>query len=81
MSRNFAHWLALTLAAFAVSIGHAGSNIGSATGSATASAKRNALWVYSVTSLPNPVTDTATRDALIQDSSASGVNAACKTTD
>src|SRR5580658_942384 len=68
MSRNFTHWLAL--AAFAVSIGHAGP----AAQPAAASAKLNALWVYSVTSLPNPVTDTATRDALIQDSSASGVN-------
>jgi hypothetical protein len=60
----------VTLAAFAVSIGRAEP----ATGSATASAKLNALWVYSVTSLPNPVTDTTTRDALIQDSSSSGVN-------
>src|ERR1700722_13207061 len=35
----------------------------------------NALWVYSVASLPNPVTDSPTRNALIQNSSASGVNA------
>jgi uncharacterized protein (TIGR03437 family) len=34
----------------------------------------NALWVYSVSSLPNPVTDGPTRMALIQDSVASGVN-------
>lgn len=34
----------------------------------------NALWVYSVTSLPNPVTDSATRSALMQNGSASGVN-------
>jgi uncharacterized protein (TIGR03437 family) len=35
----------------------------------------NALWVYSVASLPNPVTDSPTRNALIQNSSASSVNA------
>jgi uncharacterized protein (TIGR03437 family) len=34
----------------------------------------NALWVYSVTSLPDPVTDAPTRSALIQNGSASGVN-------
>ena len=34
----------------------------------------NALWVYSVTSLPDPVTDGPTRSALIQNGSASGVN-------
>lgn len=34
----------------------------------------NALWVYSVSSLPNPVTDAPTRTALIQNSAASGVN-------
>ena len=34
----------------------------------------NALWVYSVSSLPNPVTDAPTRLALIGDSAASGVN-------
>jgi uncharacterized protein (TIGR03437 family) len=34
----------------------------------------NALWVYSVTSLPSPVTDPPTRTTLIQNSSASGVN-------
>jgi hypothetical protein len=41
---------------------------------ATFPAKVNALWVYSVTSLPNPVTDMPTRDRLIQNSSLSGVN-------
>jgi len=34
----------------------------------------NALWVYSVTSLPDPVTDAPTRSALLQNGSASGVN-------
>jgi GH18 family chitinase len=34
----------------------------------------NALWVYSVSSLPNPVTDETTRDSLIQDSSSSCVS-------
>jgi uncharacterized protein (TIGR03437 family) len=34
----------------------------------------NALWVYSVTSLPDPVTDAPTRSALIQNGAASGVN-------
>src|SRR5580704_9208037 len=34
----------------------------------------NALWVYSVTSLPDPVTDSPTRSALMQNGSASGVN-------
>ncbi len=34
----------------------------------------NALWVYSVSSLPNAVTDAPTRNALMQNSSASGVN-------
>jgi uncharacterized protein (TIGR03437 family) len=34
----------------------------------------NALWVYSVASLPSPVTDAPTQAALIQNSSASGVN-------
>ncbi len=34
----------------------------------------NALWVYSVTSLPNPVTDSATAATLLQNSAASGVN-------
>ena len=34
----------------------------------------NALWVYSVSSLPNPVTDPPTRAALVQNSSASAVN-------
>jgi GH18 family chitinase len=34
----------------------------------------NALWVYSISSLPNPVTDKKTRDRLIQDSSSSGVS-------
>src|SRR5271156_417055 len=33
----------------------------------------NALWVYSVSSLPNAVSDQTTRDTLIQNSSASGV--------
>jgi uncharacterized protein (TIGR03437 family) len=81
MSRNLAHRLGraeavsrsrlvVTLAALALSIGHAEP----ATGPVTASAKLNALWVYSITSLPNPVTDAATRDALIQDGFSSGVN-------
>ena len=60
----------VTLAAFAVSIGRAEP----ATAPVTASTKLNALWVYSVASLPNPVTDATTRDALIEDSSSSGVN-------
>jgi uncharacterized protein (TIGR03437 family) len=34
----------------------------------------NALWVYSVTSLPNPVTDETTRDTLVQNGSSSGVS-------
>ena len=34
----------------------------------------SALWVYSAASLPSPVTDGPTQTALIQDSSASGVN-------
>jgi uncharacterized protein (TIGR03437 family) len=34
----------------------------------------NALWVYSVTSLPNPITDAPTRSTLMQNGSASGVN-------
>src|SRR5271163_1780619 len=34
----------------------------------------NALWVYSVSSLPNAVTNSAAQDALIQNSAASGVN-------
>jgi len=34
----------------------------------------NALWVYSVTSLPSPVTDGPTRSTLIQNSKSSGVN-------
>ena len=34
----------------------------------------NALWVYSVTSLPDPVRDGPTRSALIQNGSSSGVN-------
>src|SRR5580693_780626 len=34
----------------------------------------NALWVYSVTNLPNPVTDAPTAAALIQNAAASGVN-------
>jgi len=34
----------------------------------------NALWVYSVTSLPSPVTDSGARSSLIQNGSASGVN-------
>jgi uncharacterized protein (TIGR03437 family) len=34
----------------------------------------NALWVYSVTNLPNPVTDAPTRTTLIENSAASGVN-------
>ena len=33
----------------------------------------NGLWVYSVSSLPNAVSDEPTRDTLIQNSSASGV--------
>jgi hypothetical protein len=37
-------------------------------------AKVNAVWVYSVSSLPNPVTDASTRAALVQDSSTSGAN-------
>ena len=41
---------------------------------ATVPAKLNAVWVNSVSSLPNPVTDAPTRVALIQDSSASGIN-------
>jgi uncharacterized protein (TIGR03437 family) len=41
---------------------------------ATLPAKLNALWVYSVSSLPNPVTDTPTRDTLIQTSTSSGAN-------
>lgn len=42
--------------------------------SAAVPAKVNAVWVYSVSSLPNPVTDAPTRAALVQDSSASGAN-------
>jgi uncharacterized protein (TIGR03437 family) len=34
----------------------------------------NALWVYSVTNLPNPVTDAPTAAALIENAAASGVN-------
>jgi uncharacterized protein (TIGR03437 family) len=34
----------------------------------------NALWVYSVPSLPDPVTDSPTRSTLMQNGSASGVN-------
>lgn len=34
----------------------------------------NALWVYSVASLPDPITDAPTRSTLIQNGSASGVN-------
>ncbi len=34
----------------------------------------NALWVYKVSSLPNAVTDGPTRNTLMQNSSASGVN-------
>jgi uncharacterized protein (TIGR03437 family) len=34
----------------------------------------NALWVYSVTSLPSPITDSPTRDTLLQNGSLSGVN-------
>jgi hypothetical protein len=56
----------VTLAAVAISIGSAAA--------ATAPAKLNALWVYSVSSLPNPVTDAPTRDILIQNRSLSGVN-------
>jgi uncharacterized protein (TIGR03437 family) len=56
----------LTLAAVATSVG--------SLEAATASAKLNALWVYSVSSLPNPVTDTPTRDTLIQTSSSSGID-------
>src|SRR5580704_1809494 len=56
----------LTLAAAASSIGLAEA--------ATAPVKLNALWVYSVTGLPNPVTDEPTRDSLIQNGSLSGVN-------
>jgi uncharacterized protein (TIGR03437 family) len=37
-------------------------------------AQTSALWVYSISSLPNAVTDAPTRDTLIQDASASGVN-------
>jgi uncharacterized protein (TIGR03437 family) len=58
--------VALTVAAITISIGCAEA--------ATAPAKMNALWVYSVSSLPNPVTDTPTRESLIQNSSSSGVN-------
>jgi uncharacterized protein (TIGR03437 family) len=61
-----AAWRALALAAWAISLGPAKP--------ATVPAKLNALWVYSVSSLPNPVTDMPTRDTLIQNSSASGVN-------
>jgi uncharacterized protein (TIGR03437 family) len=60
----------LSLAAVVVSIGSS-LGLGEAAG---ASAKLNALWVYSVSSLPNPVTDTPTRDTLIQNSSSIGVN-------
>ncbi len=56
----------LTLAAAASSIGLAEA--------ATTPVKLNALWVYSVTGLPNPVTDEPTRDSLIQNGSLSGVN-------
>lgn len=41
---------------------------------AAPSPSTNALWVYSVSGLPSPVTDGPTRDALIQNGSASGVN-------
>ena len=34
----------------------------------------NALWIYSVTSLPDPVTDSPTRSTLMQNGSASGLN-------
>jgi uncharacterized protein (TIGR03437 family) len=40
----------------------------------SAPSNTNALWVYSVTNLPNPVTDGPTRTALLQNSAASGVN-------
>jgi uncharacterized protein (TIGR03437 family) len=40
----------------------------------SSSAQTNALWVYSVSSLPNAVTDAPTRSTLIQNGSASGVN-------
>jgi hypothetical protein len=56
----------LTLALFVFSI--------TSVQSATVSANMNALWVYSVSSLPNAVADPPTRAALIQNSSASGVN-------
>jgi uncharacterized protein (TIGR03437 family) len=58
--------LVLTLAAVATSVPSAEAG--------TLPAKVNALWVYSVASLPNPVTDEQTRDSLIQNSSLSGVN-------
>ncbi len=41
---------------------------------ATVPAKVNAVWVYSVSSLPNPVTDAPTRAVLVQDSSTSCAN-------
>ena len=40
----------------------------------SAPSNTNALWVYSVTNLPNPVTDGPTRTTLLQNSAASGVN-------
>jgi uncharacterized protein (TIGR03437 family) len=56
----------LTLAAFVSSI--------TLVEPAAGQANLNALWVYSVSSLPNPVTDLTTRDTLVQNSSGSGVN-------
>jgi FG-GAP-like repeat len=41
---------------------------------ATVPAKVNAVWVYSVSSLSNPVTSASTRAVLVQDTSASGAN-------
>jgi uncharacterized protein (TIGR03437 family) len=55
-------WLAVTLLCVAARIAQpAPSNI-------------NALWVYSVTNLPNPVTDAPTAATLIENAAASGVN-------
>jgi len=57
---------ALAATAFAIFIGPAEP--------ATVPATLNALWVYSVASLPSPVTDAPARATLIQNSSLSGVN-------